>query len=48
MKRFEGRALRLERAADDPSCERSRDRLVTGPNPHEGITGSSCPLLSGW
>jgi hypothetical protein len=43
VERLEGRALRPQRAADDPSCVRSRDRLVAGPRPHEKITGSSYP-----
>lgn len=36
IERLEGRALRPQRAADDPSCVRSRDRLVAGPQAPRG------------
>ena len=43
--RFEGRALReVQRAADDPSFEWSRDLLVGAPRPVQEIPVDGCPL----
>ena len=43
--RFEGRALReVQRAADDPSFEWSRDLLVGAPRPDQEIPVGGCPL----
>ena len=45
VERFEGRAQReVQRAADDPSFEWSRDLLVGAPRPDQEIPVGGCPL----
>ena len=45
VERLEGRALReVQRAADGPSFERSRDLLVGAPRPDQEIPVGGCPL----
>ena len=44
IERFEGRALRPKRAADDPSFVRSREALVAGPQAPRGDHLEQLPL----
>lgn len=46
LERFEGRApcREMQRAADEPSLEPSRDLLAGCPQTHEQITVGGCPV----